>query len=98
VTVQFYQTTRLYIPQDKNLHPHWRESHTLTFYSTWACLSKIPVFINTTIYYGATALVDQGLLIVEDSWSHSVGLLWTSDQPKAKIPTWQHTTLTRDRY
>ena len=28
---------------------------------------------------------------------HSVGLLWTSDQPVAQTSTWQHTTLTRDR-
>ena len=28
---------------------------------------------------------------------HSVGLLWTSDQPDAEASTWQHTTLTRDR-
>ena len=33
--------------------------------------------------------VGQGLLIIEDSWSHSdtphsVGLLWTSDQPDAE--------------
>jgi len=53
-------------------------------------------------YYGATALVGQGVLI-EDSWSHSdtphlVGLFWTSDQPDAKTCIWQHTTLTRDRH
>ena len=29
---------------------------------------------------------------------HSVGLLWTSDQPDAEISTWQHITLTTDRY
>jgi hypothetical protein len=28
---------------------------------------------------------------------HSVGLLWTRDQPVAETSTWQHTTLTRDR-
>jgi hypothetical protein len=27
---------------------------------------------------------------------HSVGLLWTSDQPVAESPIWQHTTLTTD--
>jgi hypothetical protein len=48
-------------------------------------------------------LVGQGLLIVEASRSHSdtphsVGLLRTSDQPDARTSTWQHTTLTRDRY
>jgi hypothetical protein len=44
--------------------------------------------------------VYQGLLIIEDSWSHSetphsAGLLWTSDQPDAETPTWQRTTLTQ---
>jgi hypothetical protein len=28
---------------------------------------------------------------------HSIGLLWTSDQPDAETSTWQHTKLTRDR-
>jgi hypothetical protein len=32
------------------------------------------------------------------SLSLSVGLLWTSDQPNAKTSTWQHTTLSRDKY
>jgi hypothetical protein len=27
---------------------------------------------------------------------HSVGLLWTSDQPDAEASTWHHTTLTTD--
>jgi hypothetical protein len=27
---------------------------------------------------------------------HSVGLLWTSDQPDAETTAWQHTTFTRD--
>jgi hypothetical protein len=27
-----------------------------------------------------------------------VALLWTNDQPTADTPTWQHTTLTRDRH
>jgi hypothetical protein len=47
--------------------------------------------------------VGQGLLIMEDSWSHSdtshsVGLLCTSDQPDAETTTWQHTTLTKQRH
>jgi len=46
-------------------------------------------------------LVGHSLLIIEASRSHSdtphsVGLLWTSDQPVAQTSTWQHTTLTRD--
>ena len=47
--------------------------------------------------------VGQGLLIVEASpshsdISHSVGLLWTSDEPDVETSSWQHTTITRDRY
>ena len=48
-------------------------------------------------------IVGQVLRLVSDSWScldtpHSVGFLWTSDQPDAEISTWQHTTLRRDRH
>jgi hypothetical protein len=48
-------------------------------------------------------LVGHGLLIIKASrWHsdtpHSVGLLWTSDQPDAETSTWQHTTVTRDRH
>jgi len=42
--------------------------------------------------------VGQGLIIIENSSSHSVtqqsvGILWTSDQPDVETTTWQHTTL-----
>jgi hypothetical protein len=43
-------------------------------------------------------LEGQGLLIIEASRSHSVGLLWTSDQPATETSTWQHTTITRDKH
>jgi hypothetical protein len=48
-------------------------------------------------------LVGQNLPIIEASRSHtdtphSVGLLWTSDQPDAENSAWQHTTFTRDRH
>jgi hypothetical protein len=48
-------------------------------------------------------LVGQGLLIIEGLRSHSdtphsMGLLWASDQPNAENSTWQHTTVTTDRY
>jgi len=43
-------------------------------------------------------LLGQGLPIIEASWSHSgtphsVGLLWTNDQPNAETSTRQYTTL-----
>jgi len=45
----------------------------------------------------------QGLFISEASRTHSdtphsVGLFRTSYKPDAETSTWQHTTLTRDRY
>jgi hypothetical protein len=48
-------------------------------------------------------VVGLGLLIIEASrlhsdTPHSVGLLWTSDQPDAETPTSPHTTLTTDRH
>jgi len=47
--------------------------------------------------------VDQRLLIIEASRSHSdtpqsIGLLWTSDQPVPETSTWQNTTLTWDKH
>jgi hypothetical protein len=47
-------------------------------------------------------LVGQGLLIIEASRSHSdtphsVGLLWTSDQPDAETSAWQEMLLIRGR-
>jgi hypothetical protein len=41
-------------------------------------------------------LLGQGFLIVECSRSHSIGLLWTSDQREAETSNWQHTKLTKD--
>jgi hypothetical protein len=48
-------------------------------------------------------LVGQGLLIIGSSRSHSdtphsVGILWTSDQPGVEASTLLHTALTRDRH
>ena len=54
-------------------------------------------------YHGATVLVGQVLLIIEDSRSHSdilhsVELPWKGDQTVAETSTCQHTTLTTDRH
>jgi len=71
--------------------------------------SIIQFYIQIYIYIylfipplGLTALVDLGPLIVEVSrshsdTSHSVRLLWMSDQPVTETSSWQHTTLTRER-
>ena len=43
-------------------------------------------------------LVDQGLLIIKASRSHSVGLLRASDQMDTATSTWQYTALTTDSH
>ena len=57
-------------------------------------MSHIYIYIYIYIY---------GAPILDVSKSHSdapqsVGLLWTSDQLVAETSTWQHTTLTTDKY
>jgi len=49
--------------------------------------------LNWTIffYYGTTALVDQGLLVVKDSWSHSVRYTTLSRTPRDEWSA-QHNT------
>jgi len=56
-------------------------------------------FLYILFFIARQPLVGQGLLIVKTSrlhsdTPHSVGRLWTSDQPDAQSSTWQHTTLT----
>jgi len=40
-------------------------------------------------------LIYRGFMITH-THTHSIELLWTSDQPDAQTSTWQHTTLTTD--
>jgi hypothetical protein len=63
-----------------------------------------PLGFSNWYFFFTTAqqpLVVQGLPIIKGSKSHSdtphsVGLLWTSDQPDAETSTWQHTTQQTD--
>jgi len=61
------------------------------------------LFVLLFFFHKLTAPVGLVILIVETSKSHSdtphlVWLLWTNDRHVAETSTWQHTTLTRDRY
>jgi hypothetical protein len=61
-----------------------------------SCLISPPPMVQQT-------LMDQGLLIIEASWSHLdtqclAGLCWTSDEPNTETHAWEHKTFTRDRY
>jgi hypothetical protein len=82
-----------------------------------ACL-LYTLFVNSettakATYYGTNVTifspmaqqppVGQGLLIIEDAWSHSdtpqtLELLWTSDQTEAETSNWQGTALIRERH
>ena len=64
----------------------------------------IYIYIYICISRAQQPLVDQGLLIIEASQSHSIDtphsveLLWTSNQPNEEISTWQQTIPARDRH
>ena len=47
---------------------------------------------------GFSLLAYEVFLITHNDAQHSVGLLWTNDQSVAETSTWQHTTLTTDKY
>ena len=80
----------------------------LTYFCVWVFVSWTTRYIFTMflVHIFLFAMVQlptvgQGLLIVEDSCSHSStpqsGLLWMSDQFVAETSTLQHSTLTRDQ-
>jgi hypothetical protein len=91
----------------------WRSLYCLCVYVYWTTATgwQTHLLLNVS-YHIKNAIflpwrngppVGQGVLIVEDSWSHSdtthsVGLLWTSNQTDAGTSTWQHTTLTTDTH
>jgi len=63
-----------------------------------------PIYIKPVFFFpmAQQPLLGQNLLIIEASESHSdtahsLGFLWTSDQPDAETSTWRHTALTTDR-
>jgi hypothetical protein len=69
----------------------WNKTHRATDNSWGHTQVRIKIFFLMAQH----PLVGQGLLIIEVSrshsdTSHSVGLLWTSDQPNAETSTSQH--------
>ena len=82
------------------LHPN-----PATFILFPACQGT-PTFLGqgkTNFFMAQQPLVGQGRLIIDALRSHSdtphsLGLLWTGDQPDAETSTWQQTTPTRHRH
>ena len=60
------------------------------------------VFESNRLTFGATTPSGpgpphfRGFTIILRHTTHSIGLLWTSEQPDAGTSTWQHTQVTRD--
>ena len=71
------------------------------FVKRWACSPRhwwIGILPHgTTAPSGPGPPHYQGFMITLNT-AHLLGLLWLRDRPKAETPTWQHTTLTRDRH
>jgi hypothetical protein len=95
----------IYIAEDTMLHNmnfYWVQTRSGVRTNRFSIVPVSNYFIRnplrTKIFFPMAhySLLGQGLLINEVSPSHSVGLLWTSDQPVQENSTWQHTTLTAD--
>ena len=67
----------------------WLRSWTFGFYKTQES-PDLPTawWFVTTDFHGRS----------HSDTPHSVGLLWTRDQPDVETSTWQHTTLARDKH
>ena len=70
---------------------------------SYSCYCELGILIPMFLPMVQQPLVYHDLLIIEAKWSHletphSVGLLWACFQPDVQTSTWQHTTLTKDRY
>jgi hypothetical protein len=80
-----------------------RNANSTDMLHTYRAISSYFNATNEIFPVAQQPLVGLRLLSIKASRSHSgtphsVGLLWTSDQPHAQTSTWQHTTLTRDRH
>jgi hypothetical protein len=73
-----------------------------TYWNVSCFILHMNIKANFFFYIKQQPPVGQSLLLVDTPRSHSdtvhsVGFLWTSDQPNL-TPSWQYTTLTTDRY
>ena len=85
-----------------NMH-YWKQLWPACLYNTEAFCDVRTEFYASIFSMAQVHLVRQDLLSVEAlrshlDTSHSVGHLWTNDEPDAETSTWQDATLTRDRH
>jgi hypothetical protein len=64
-------------------------SVTCSLYTFFPCGASTLFLVMASLYRASRSHSDT---------PHSLGLLWTSDQPDAEASIWQHPTLTRDRH
>ena len=58
--------------------------------------TNIYISHNTTTHSSPVSFIGEVSKLHLSQTSHSVRILWTSDQPEAETSTWQHTTSTRE--
>ena len=104
-TCQIYQNTRTIISFRpilsglySNKYVFFRRSLEVQIVTVF---SKLP--LSNFFLHGSTAPSGPGLphsrgFRITVRHTHSVGLLWKSDQPVAETSTWQNTPLTRDKH
>jgi hypothetical protein len=59
---------------------------------------RLSVFLSFFLSLASVCLLTVGVESYRCILSHSVGILWTSDQLVAETSTWRHTTITTDSY
>jgi hypothetical protein len=86
----YVQCIKLFVPQHVYTKKKWSPwVFPLSIYCIVSQWHKSPLWVKTS---SLSRLHDHTQL----DTTHSVRLLWTSDQPDAETSTWKHTTLKRD--
>ena len=81
------------IPSSEWQHTAWY-SKSKKFYIAFTDASNSQWSLTRTLHFPVGSLLSR----FRDHTPHSVGLLWTRDQPDADTSTWQHTPLARDKH
>ena len=92
-------------PHHHHHHHHHQHPYLMQYRPFVYFLSLFSWHYNPLWLYFHSPVAGFSFPVFEVSWSHttndtpqSVGLPWTSDQSVAGTSTWQHTTLTTDKY
>ena len=111
-TLHFFYLSTLHFKDQWSKEDSWRTEDTPRYYPTKAIKTymnekALLIKVNHTIFFFCCGAATQrgswpphswGFQITHNNAPQSVGFLWTSDQLVAETSTWQHTTITTDKY